>query len=72
MIDQDVNRDARLRKLRADLALKRGDLGVATSRWLGAVDAGRIRQAARWKAEVKTLKAGIEDARRALAELEGT
>jgi hypothetical protein len=66
MIDQDVDRGARLRKLRADLALKRGDLGVATSRWLGAADAGKIRQAARWKAEVKTLKAGIEDARRAL------
>lgn len=58
------------RKLHADLALKQGDLKVAVSRLERAVAADRPSQAARWQRDVEAIRAGIADAKRALAELE--
>ena len=71
MIDADLDRKMRLRKLRADLTMKTGDLKVYAGRLRRAQDAGRSQRAAVLLVEFNKIKSTIDDVKQTIAELEG-
>lgn len=70
MITQAPDTDVRLRKLRADLKIKTGDLKVFSGRLRRAQDFGQIRKATTLLVEFNKIKQTIQDVKQTIAELE--
>lgn len=68
MSDQEV----RLRKLRADLKIKTGDLKVYAGRLRRAQDAEQWTRAKRLQADFNKIQSTIEDVKKTIAEVERT
>jgi hypothetical protein len=71
MIDQAPSAVVRLRKLRADLKIKNGDLQVCARKLRRAQDADRAGKAAALRGELDKIKSTINDVRQTIVELEG-
>lgn len=72
MIDQAPSVAVRLRKLRADLKIKNGDLQVCARKLRRAQDADRAGKAAALREDLDKIKSTISDVKQTIAELEGT
>lgn len=71
MINQAPSREERLRRLRADLKIKSGDLKVYAGRLRRARDFEQHRKAAALQQEFDKIKQTIDDVKKAISELEG-